>query len=68
MTKYREPPKLTDLYWDCECPERYIHSKIEKVCRHCGATQEDSPDSHVSEVIDMFSHKRGHGKYNDRNL
>jgi len=64
MTKKREPPKRTNLYWDCECPERYIHSILEKKCYECLAVREDQPDSIASEVVDMFSHKRGN-KHNE---
>lgn len=41
----------TAEYWDCECNDEYMHSKLEDSCTRCGATREDSPDSHVNEVI-----------------
>lgn len=45
---------LTDLFWDCECPENYIHPAFEDECSQCGALQENQPDSRMSEVIDML--------------
>jgi len=62
VKKDRTPPKTTDLYWDCNCPKIYIHSIQEKVCEHCGAIRADQPDSIASEVVDMFSHKRGNNE------
>lgn len=42
----------TDLFWDCECGEDYIHPKTETKWPKCGWEAEDSPDSHISEVIE----------------
>lgn len=42
--------ELNEMYWDCECVRGYIHSKSERTCSVCGATVEDQPDSHQSEI------------------
>ncbi len=42
-------------YWDCECENDYIHSKIETVCEKCGADQTEQPDSRVDEVDRMLA-------------
>jgi hypothetical protein len=42
--------ELNERYWDCECVRGYIHSKTEKTCSVCGATEEEQPDSHQSEI------------------
>ncbi len=72
MAKYikkdRTSPNITALYWDCKCPEHYIHSILEGKCRHCATVREDGTGSKVCEVIDMFSHKRSNGpdkRYNN---
>jgi len=40
-----------DLYWDCECPNNYIHKKSESLeCNICGYCEEDMPDSCQKEV------------------
>ena len=38
-------------FWDCSCEKGYIHSKSLLHCPKCGDTQDDSPDSRVTEVI-----------------
>ena len=45
--------RTTDLYWDCECEDSYIHPRSEEICGSCGTKREDGPDSHVSEVKAM---------------
>ena len=42
--------ETTDLFWDCECKDDYIHYKKEVLCPLCGATAETQPDSRVNEV------------------
>ena len=38
-------------YWDCECEANYIHKKADRLaCHRCGATQDEQPDSRVSEI------------------
>jgi len=41
----------TTLFWDCECHEYYIHPRNEPVCKSCGCSKEDMPDSMLREVI-----------------
>jgi Zn finger protein HypA/HybF involved in hydrogenase expression len=42
-------------YWDCECPENYIHKKSDTLtCPKCGAIEEDNPDSMTDEVEAML--------------
>ena len=43
--------KTTEAYWDCECPENYIHPKSEDKCPKCGRTSDEQPDAIVSEVV-----------------
>lgn len=46
----------TDLYWDCDCENNYIHKKTDMTyCEICDAEEKDSPDSHLTEVILMLS-------------
>jgi len=42
--------ETTDLYWDCECKENYIHKKEEFYCILCDSYASDQPDSRVNEV------------------
>jgi hypothetical protein len=46
--------ETTDEYWDCECEHNYIHPKAEEVCKVCGSSREDSPDSRLAEVRNML--------------
>lgn len=40
-----------ELYWDCECKERYIHKKSDHLsCPVCGSEEQDSPDSRIQEL------------------
>ena len=41
----------TPLFWDCECERDYIHACLEEACFVCKATQEESPDARVEEVL-----------------
>lgn len=43
--------ELTNLFWDCECPDKYIHHAGIVMCLKCGATQEEQPNSHRLEVL-----------------
>ena len=44
-------------YWDCECLFNYIHLKTDRVeCPICGATEPDSPDSHLNEIANSEAH------------
>ena len=42
--------ETTEDYWDCECPNNYIHPRSDEYCSRCDAREEDQPDSRVSEV------------------
>ena len=39
-------------FWDCECPSDYIHQRTDPnaVCEHCGACEQDQPDSRPDEI------------------
>lgn len=37
-------------FWDCECEHNYIHHKIQKECKKCGAIRDEQPDSIAEEV------------------
>lgn len=41
----------THMFWDCACPENYIHPRSQRVCLVCGAHAENQPDSMVNEVV-----------------
>ena len=41
----------TPLFWDCECERDYIHACLEEACPVCKATQEESPNARVDEVL-----------------
>lgn len=42
----------TDLYWDCECgTDNYFNHVSTPECVHCGAHQDDMPDSIVEELV-----------------
>lgn len=40
----------SDDFWDCECDENYIHSKLIYHCPECGAEQDDQPDARIEEI------------------
>jgi len=42
--------QTTQLFWDCECNENYIHHCTDKVCNNCGCEQNESPDSRLNEI------------------
>ena len=46
-------PYTTTHYWDCECKENYIHKSYFKECKLCGALRDESPDSHLIEVLQI---------------
>ncbi len=41
----------TDLFWDCECKENYIHPQARKHCEKCGVLEEDMPSARITEVL-----------------
>lgn len=49
-----KPPSKTfatsQLFWDCECDEHYIHPASEAECYACMARRDESPDSRVDEI------------------
>jgi len=48
----------TELYWDCECNTRFIHSKaVTMECTRCGTVEADQPDSHRTEAVQMLQAK-----------
>jgi hypothetical protein len=48
------PIYQTNLFWDCECPDYYIHPRGEDYCSLCDSEREDQPDSIVSEVLEQL--------------
>ena len=48
----------TELFWDCECDEHYIHPKTETKCYICGMYSEDMPDSISTEVMQLVKDYR----------
>ena len=49
------PTFTTPYFWDCDCPDRYIHPASSKSCNRCGAVRdEDHPDSILIEVVQML--------------
>ena len=49
----------TPLFWDCECEESYIHACLEEDCAACKATQTESPNARVDEVLFYSSELNG---------
>ncbi|NPV00038.1 MAG: hypothetical protein HPY53_01535 [Brevinematales bacterium] len=47
---------LDTEFWDCECPDHYIHPVKDEICPKCGATQEESPSSRALEVANPENH------------
>ena len=44
-------PTLDEQYWDCECERHYIHLKKNRTeCPVCGASEENQPDSRITEI------------------
>ena len=41
----------TNLYWDCECVDNYIHPKEKDYCDKCNTSRDEQPDSLKNEVI-----------------
>lgn len=41
---------FSDLYWDCNCLNRYIHSNEVEYCEVCGAHRDEQPASVIEEV------------------
>lgn len=37
-------------FWNCGCPNRFVHSKLEPFCLVCGCCQHEQPDSLANEV------------------
>lgn len=57
---WSDPNTVTNpAYWDCNCEDDYIHSKLESFCQRCNANREDQPDSRVREVDDAFPRSVG---------
>ena len=46
-----EPLITTELFWDCECGEKFIHFRTSPVCDDCLCKMEDQPSSRISEVL-----------------
>jgi len=40
----------TEMYWDCECDDKYIQKSTKEMCEKCGAYRDEMPDSRVNEV------------------
>lgn len=43
----------TDLYWECECGNDFVHLKSELACARCGRTADESPDAIAHEVATL---------------
>ena len=55
--------ETTPLFWDCECPQKFIHPKSVDRCKKCLKTKEESPDSRLDEVcVSMNRAVNGRGK------
>lgn len=42
--------KTDPRFWDCECPENYIHPKSEASCLECNANSDDQPDTMIADL------------------
>ena len=40
----------TDLFWDCDCEQRYIRPADMPTCENCGADQDECPPSRINEI------------------
>ena len=52
--------ELNSDYWDCDCDANYIHRRRtdrDGICELCSACENESPDSHVIEVLGMLAGK-----------
>jgi hypothetical protein len=48
---YDNQTQTTSYFWDCECKDKFIHPKDQKVCFDCNMVAADQPDSRVAEVV-----------------
>jgi hypothetical protein len=50
---------IDERFWDCNCEDRYIHSKYTPSCLWCGANADsaDQPDARVNEIMVAKNHK-----------
>jgi len=56
--------ETTELFWDCECDEHYIHPKTETFCAVCYASYSaDMPDSMNDEVMQLVADYRDYILY-----
>lgn len=46
-----EKVQTTPYLWDCECKDKFVHSKGQQVCFKCNTVAKDQPDSRVNEVV-----------------
>lgn len=46
----KDQVNTTDLFWDCECKEHYVHPKTQKICLRCFTNCDDQPDSRTDEA------------------
>ena len=46
----------TNLYWDCECQDRYIRRFDMPMCEECGTLREEAPPSRINEMKAMSVH------------
>lgn len=44
--------ETVEQFWDCECDEKYIHSKTQIECPVCGARADEMPDSRRDEILE----------------
>jgi len=51
---FHVPIRTTKLFWNCECPERYIQSSNIDRCPFCKAERQTQPDSRIMEVLKRF--------------
>jgi len=43
--------KTDPRYWDCDCDNKYIHLKTDKLsCSICGMTEDECSDSRPNEI------------------
>lgn len=56
LNNYGEPIEVMNdftlnlNYWDCECPDNFIHPITNEICSICNSFREDQPNSRENEI------------------
>ncbi len=47
--------KTTHAFWNCKCKQNHVHSRAQGGCERCGALADESPDSPMEDVLELFT-------------